>query len=247
MTTAAFIQARMGATRLPGKPLLKVLGRPLLSYLIERLKRAKSLDEVIVVTSTSPRDDAIETEALKNGVKCFRGSEENVLERFYQAAQHYHPEVIVRITADCPLIDPAVIDAAVNSFKLGPYDYVSNALERTYPRGMDVEVFSFKALAESYLNAKENYEKEHVTPYIYRHPQNFVIGHQKQPENHSEWRWTVDTQEDFAVVSKLLASLYPKKPNFTLHDLTTLFLQHPEWLAMNSHIIQKTLPPQTNG
>lgn len=242
MRTAIFIQARMGASRLPGKPLKKVLGKPLLIYLLERLKRVQNSDLISVLTTIHPRDDTIVDASLSQEVQVFRGSEENVLDRFYQAAKKFQANTIVRITADCPLADPSLISSMIDTFNRSNFDYFCNTFQRSYPRGLDVEIFSFKALEEAWRHATEPYEKEHVTPYIYKHPEKFKIGEQTHHEDLSSWRWTVDTQEDFIVVSKLIASLYPRKPCFNFHDLIQVAKNHPEWMAINAHIAQKQLP-----
>ncbi len=246
MTVAVFIQARMGATRLPGKPLFKVMGKTLLSYLIERLKRCNLVDQIIVLTTENPRDRQLAKEAEKEGVPVFFGSEDNVLERFYFAAQLYRPTTIVRITADCPLMDPLLVDELIRLYQDAGCDYLSNTLQRSYPRGMDIEVFSRTSLEEAYRLAKLPYECEHVTPFLYQHPEQFRLLQAAQKEDMSPWRWTVDTPEDFTLIAKLIASLYPQKPDFTLQDLAACYRSHPEWHSINAHIIQKQLPAETH-
>lgn len=241
MKIGIIVQARMGSTRLPGKTFREVLGHPLLGYLIDRLKRVKGSPPIIVATTTKAIDNVLVTFATGQEIFSFRGSEDNVLERFYLAAKARELDVIVRVTADCPLIDPAVIDLAIKTFveEYPKVDYVSNALNRTYPRGMDVEVFSFKALEKAYTQAEEASEREHVTPYIYRHPEFFVIKDFKAPKDHSAYRWTVDTPEDFELIEKLLSAVYPKTPQFTLEDLLKQMELHPDWIKINQHIEQK--------
>lgn len=239
--TVIIVQARMSATRLPGKPLKKVLEKPLLIYLIERLKRVKNADGVVIATTDKPEDQKIVEVAREEGVPFFCGSEENVLDRYYQAAKKESAEVIVRITGDCPLIDPKVIDKAIALFFSGSYDYVSNTLERTYPRGMDVEVFSFAALEKVVKVAKAQEELEHVTPFFYRHPELFQLGCLKREEDQSKHRLTVDTQEDFILVSRLIEHLYPENREFNLEDLLRVLQEKPEWETINSHITQKPL------
>ena len=171
------------------------------------------------------------------GVSYFRGSEDNVLERFYEGAQHFQASTIVRITADCPLMDPLLIDEMLAEFfSENRFDYFSNTLERSYPRGMDIEIFSFRALEDAFKQAVNPYEKEHVTPYIYQHPDNYRLGSKRFSEDCSRWRWTVDTQEDFTLVASLLAFLYPQKPFFSLNDLIDCMQAHPSWENINSHI-----------
>ena len=241
MRVLNIVQARMGATRLPGKPLLEVMKRPLLSYQLERLKRCHKVDEIIVATTTHPRDQAIVDFCQQERVSVFRGSEEDVLERYDQAAKVFNADIVIRGTGDCPLIDPAVVDQALEFFlKRHPtYDYVSNILERTYPRGMDVEVFSRASLEQAARNAKSVDEREHVTPYIYQHPETFALGSLVREPNESYHRWTVDTSEDFELISTILKTLYPKNPSFTMVDILQAFKEHPDWIKINAHVQQK--------
>jgi spore coat polysaccharide biosynthesis protein SpsF len=241
MKIGIIIQARMGSTRLPGKSLKEVLGRPLLAYLIDRLKRVKGSPPIILATTTKAADNVLINYASGMEIDSFRGSEDNVLERFYLAAKARHLDVIVRVTADCPLIDPAVIDQTIKTYveNYPKIDYVSNTLTRTYPRGMDVEVFSFRALERAYREATQKDELEHVTPYIYRHPEIFALKGVEFGTDQSQHRWTVDTPEDFELIRRLIEALYPKNPHFSLGDLLKQMESHPEWAAINSHIQQK--------
>jgi spore coat polysaccharide biosynthesis protein SpsF len=244
MHIEAFIQARMGSTRLPGKVLKRVLGKPLLDFLVERLAQSKEIDDIVVLTSTQASDDLIANFCQERGILCFRGSEEDVLDRYYQAALWRKPEGIVRITADCPLIDPEIVDQVVQVFrKNNPHmDYVSNALQRTFPRGLDVEVFSFQALQQAFQLAIHPEEREHVTLYLYRHPERFHLKNVAHQPSLSHHRWTVDTSEDFALIQLILENLYPSHPQFRLKDILQLLAQHPQWSELNSHIEQKKLP-----
>lgn len=239
----AIVQARMGATRLYGKPLKKVLEKPLLAYLIERLKACQTLNQIVIATTLKKEDDAIVALAKKSKVKVFRGSENDVLQRYFGAAQLVDADIIVRITGDCPLIDPKLIDHLVDFYLKNRqnYDYVSNTLKRTYPRGMDLEVFSLKALKEANSLAQKFEEREHVTPYIYRHPEIFKLANIEAKEDNSSNRWTVDTPEDLELITKMIQILYPKKPNFTLNDLLALIKKQPELSLINAHIEQKKI------
>jgi spore coat polysaccharide biosynthesis protein SpsF len=239
----AIVQARMGATRLPGKPLKQVMNRPLLSYQIERLRRAKSLDNIVIATTTDQQDQKIVALCEQENIPFFRGSPLDVLDRYYQAAKKFKAEVIVRITGDCPIIDPSVVDLAVDFYlKHHPaYDYVSNSLQRTYPRGLDVEVFNFKILEKIVREAQKPEEREHVTPYIYEHPEMFTLGSIVREPNESHHRWTVDTEEDFQLIEKLITSLYPSNPQFTADDVLQLLREHPDWVEINAHVKQKPL------
>ncbi len=241
--TVIIVQARMGSTRLPGKLLKEVNARPLLSYLVERLSRCTQADALMIATTTNPLDDQVVDFCKKNKVAYFRGSEENVLDRYYQAALATNAAVVVRITADCPLIDPAVVDEAVASYlrNYPQQDYLSNTLERTYPRGMDVEVFSFNALEQAAHHAQDPEEREHVTPYIYRRPDRYQLGQMKWRADESMHRWTVDTEEDLQLITLLLKELYSKNKEFTFHCILDAMDAHPEWRAINAHVLQKTV------
>lgn len=243
MPIEIFVQARMGSTRLPGKILKEVLGKPLLDYLVERLLQCKECSGIVILTTVHPQDDVIESFCQERNIPCFRGSEEDVLDRYYQAALVRHPEGIVRITSDCPLIDPEVIDEAVRVFRENypTIDYVSNSLQRTYPRGLDVEVFSFKALEAAHREAVKEEEREHVTVYLYRHPERFGLKNVAYRSDESRHRWTVDTAEDFTLVKLILEELYPKNPRFRFKDVLEQLRRHPEWSLINAHVEQKTL------
>lgn len=239
--TSIIIQARMGSTRLPGKILKPILGRPLLSLLLERVRRVHAMHSLIIATTTKPEDDIFESFCKEENVAIFRGSEENVLNRYYQAALKSQAETIVRITSDCPLIDPAIIDQALLLYAVNSncVDYVSNTLKRTFPRGMDVEVFSFEALKKAEEETKELFEKEHVTPYIYQHPDLFRLINFTHEPDLSNYRLTVDTNEDLMLITKIYEALYAKNRQFTMQDIIKNFDTHPEWININAHIKQK--------
>lgn len=241
MKTVIISQARMTSTRLPGKVLKEVLGKPLLSYQIERLRRAKYADEVIIATTVNATDDPIEGLCCKLGVKCFRGSEEDVLSRYYFAAKESQADIVVRVTSDCPLIDPTVIDTVISNYKDNNYDYVSNTLERTYPRGMDTEAFSYRVLAEAHTQASTQAEREHVTPFIYCRPDLYKLGIVRNSEDNSRYRWTVDTPEDYELIQHIIKYVYPKNTNFTMHDCLQAIKSNPQWLSINAHIEQKKI------
>lgn len=235
-------QARMTSTRLPGKILKEVLGKPLLEYQIERLRRVKLADELVIATTTNETDQPIIDLCHRLGIAYYRGAEDDVLSRYYEAAQKFGAEVVVRVTSDCPLIDPAVIDKVIK-FLLnyrGQYDYVSNILERTYPRGMDTEVFFIKALETAYYSAANPADREHVTLYIYSHAQEFRIANVPYIRNEQRYRWTVDTPEDFQLVRLMIESLYSQNQAFTLEDCLQLMQEQPGLHKVNKHIEQKT-------
>lgn len=237
---AIIVQARMGSTRLPGKPLKNVLGRPLIDFLFERLRRVKLADAIILATTTNPKDDPLAAFCQRSGIPLFRGSEDDVLGRFFQAAKSIEADVVVRICGDCPLIDPNVIDHVIQRF-LGASDkdLASNVIQRTYPRGMDVEVFSFKALGVAAAEAQSPEQREHVTPYFYKHPDEFGLESVAYPSDESGYRWTVDTADDLRLVSLFLEELYPQNPDFSLEELLACAKRHPEWSDINAHVQQK--------
>jgi len=243
MKVAAIIQARMGSTRLPGKILKKVLDKTLLEYQIERVKRAKSIDEIIIATTTKESDDQIVQLCQQLSIPYYRGSEEDVLSRYFEAATQFNADVIVRLTSDCPIIDPNVIDKVVTHYleNKDRYDYVSNTLTRTYPRGLDTEVMSYKALKRAHEEAKELMYREHVTAYIYHHPDQFRFFSVSNVKDESQHRWTVDTEEDFHLIKNILEMLYPTKPLFTFEDVIQILRSKPEWVQINAHIEQKKL------
>lgn len=208
------VQARMSSTRLPGKVMMEVLGKPLLEYQLERLQRTER--PIIVATTTNEIDDPIISLCEKMDVPTYRGDEHDVLSRYYEAAIQAHADTIVRITADCPLIDPDVIEKVIRYYLDHDVAYVSNSVERSYPKGMDTEVFSIDLLKQAYAHAKAAGEREHVTPYMYTH---FPIKSVFYSSDLSDLRLTVDYQEDFEVVKSVIEELYPKNPEFTLEEI----------------------------
>ena len=231
------VQARMGSTRLPGKTMKPILGRPMLEILIERLKRCKSADELIVATTTDKKDDLIEELSGRLGVLCFRGDEEDVLNRYYEAARARGLDVIARVTSDCPLMDPVLVDDMIGYY-LGKrsVDYASNTIRRTYPRGFDIEVFSFESLRRSALNAGKKYQREHVTPYIYENMRTAVRVNQA---DYSRYRVTVDTAEDFELVSFVYEALYNKDKDFGWKDVVDFLDSRPDVARINQRVEQK--------
>lgn len=243
MKIVAIIQARMGSTRLPGKILMEVLDKPLLEYQIERVKRSKLIDEVVIATTTNETEKPIIDLCKRLGISYYRGSENNVLSRYYEAATQYNADIIVRLTSDCPIIDPEIIDEVISAFyeKSGEVDYASNTLKRTYPRGMDVEVFSYKALKYSYINASSVAETEHVTPFIYQNPDLFNLFSIVNDSDQSKHRWTVDTIEDLKLIKKIILSFGEKNNYFAINDVINLLNQNKEWSKINSNISQKEI------
>lgn len=243
MKIAAIVQARMTSTRLPGKVLKEVLHKPLLSYQLERLRRVRNVDEIIIATTVNETDQPIVDWCQRESVPVYRGSEEDVLSRYYEAAAHYQADAVVRITSDCPLIDPHVVERIVRFYldHEQEIDYVSNTLERSYPRGMDTEVFSFQVLKQAYREGLMPADREHVTPYIYRNPEKFRLASLTSEQDLSFHRWTVDTPEDFELVRRLLETLYPQNPEFTMSDALFLLERNPGWVQINSMVEQKQI------
>jgi spore coat polysaccharide biosynthesis protein SpsF len=240
LRVAAIIQARMGSTRLPGKVLMDLAGETVLTRVVNRLRLCSGIGEILVATTDLRADDAIIAECSKIGVRIARGDQDDVLDRYYRAAQLMKAEVVVRITSDCPLIDPAITDKTIAAFLEARPDYASNSLERTYPRGLDTEVLSFDALARAWREARKPYEREHVTPYIYEHPEIFRILSVKGDEDFSGHRWTVDTAEDLEFVRAVYARL-GSKPDFSWRDVLSVLKREPELMELNRHVMQKAL------
>ncbi len=237
------IQARMGSTRLPGKIMKDLFGKSVLAHVIERVKQIKSIDDIVIATTILERDDVVVQEAQSQGARVFRGSEDDVLSRYYHAAKKYDARSVVRITSDCPLIDPFVSDKIIACFQKNEYDLVTNAgsdlAQRTYPRGLDTEVFSFQALEEAFNKAAERYQREHVTPYIYEHSDR--IYYYKSQNDYSRHRWTLDTTEDLALISEIYWHLYKRKHDFYLAEILKLLEQYPGLVMLNEHVTQKRM------
>ena len=240
--TVAVVQARMTSTRLPGKVMALVLGKPLLGYELERIARSVSISRIVVATTTNETDDEVERYVSSIGFGVYRGSENDVLGRYREAAAAFGAEAVVRLTADCPLIDPDVIDLVVGAFLNdgSSPDYASNTLgRRTYPRGLDTEVFTAEALETSWKRAVLPSEREHVTPYIYNHPEIFKLKGVYNDTDMSKYRWTVDTKEDFTLIKLLIEALYPGNPTFSTNDIISLMDGNFRLFEVNSHVQQK--------
>lgn len=233
------VQARMSSSRLPGKVLLPVSGKSLLLRMIERVSRTQYPVTIVIATSTDPSDDAIENEAYRNEIPCYRGSLDNLLDRHYQVALKYNADVVLKIPSDCPLIDPAIIDATLDLFYENPrrYDYISNLHPATFPDGNDVEIMTMNCLERAWKAAKEPWELEHTTPYIWEHPEFFRIAN-------LEWntgmdlsmthRFTIDYPEDYDFIAQVFKKLYPAKNNFSCNDILQLLEDQPKLYELNS-------------
>jgi glutamate-1-semialdehyde aminotransferase/spore coat polysaccharide biosynthesis protein SpsF (cytidylyltransferase family)/predicted dehydrogenase len=232
----AIIQARMGSSRLPGKSLAEIEKRPMLWHVIHRVKRASLIDRVVVATSTSPADDAIEKMCRENDVPCYRGSEHDVLDRFYGAARGEKASQVVRITADCPLIDPEVIDRVVRRFQRGDLDYASNAMVRSYPDGLDTEIFSFSALERAWHEASRTSEREHVTPYLRSDKFRTANVENNSTPFYQHYRWTVDEVEDLEFIRAVYRALRDRE-SFGMKDVLELIEKTPGLDKMNSEIL----------
>lgn len=217
------LQARTSSTRLPGKVLLDVLGKPMIIRQIERIRFAKNINKLVVATSNEVEDLELVEVCKNNKIEFFCGDLNNVLKRFYDCALQYEPDNIVRLTGDCPLIDPEIIDKVIKLHLDGNFDYTSNVLNSHYPDGLDVEIFNFKSLKISYENAKLESQKEHLTQYILSNKKDFKIGFFYEGKNRSELRWTVDNKEDFDLITKIYQKLYNKNKLFLMKDIVELF------------------------
>ena len=233
MKMLAILQARTSSTRLPGKVLKPLLGKPMLARQIERLRRVRLVDELLVATSIDPSDDVLVALCETEGLDCYRGSLDDVLDRFYRAAKSRSAANVVRLTGDCPLTDPRVVDRTIEFYLEGQFDYASNALEPTFPDGLDVEVFRFSCLEAAWREAASPAFREHVTLFIYRHAERFRIGCYRNSTNLAHLRWTVDEPRDYEFVKRVYEALYPENPRFTMEDVLRFLAQHPDALALN--------------
>ena len=232
----AIIQARMGSSRLPGKVLLDLAGRPVLWHAVSRVRKARLVDQVLVATTDQPSDELVRRFCAEQSVQYFGGSEQDVLDRFVQAARFAgatESDAIVRITADCPLIDPAVIDQVVAAYQHTGADYVSNVQPPTFPDGLDVEVFRFSALLTAWREAKLVSEREHVTPYLRNHPERFSTHNVTYSTDLSALRWTLDEPADYALLQRIVAELDRSQSDFHLADVLQVLAAHPEWQELN--------------
>jgi spore coat polysaccharide biosynthesis protein SpsF len=242
MKTLVIIQARMGSTRLPGKVLMPLAGKPALEHVVERVRAAREVDGFVIATSTLSTDNAVAEYCAARGWPCVRGSEDDVLARFVIALKRHPAEIVVRITGDCPLTDPAMIDQLVGALKNDPrgLDYISNTqAPRKIPHGLDVEVMRADALLCAGREAAAREEREHVTPYLYRNPALYTLGRIDLPVDLSAHRWTLDTSDDHALLERVLQELTPGA--FRWQDTLEVLEKYPKWVSINSSVTQKTL------
>lgn len=236
MKTLAIVQARMGSTRFPKKVMRPVNGVPMIELLLQRLARSKRIDQIILATSIDPCNNPLANHVSELGYEVFRGSENDVLDRYYQAASKYQPDTLVRITGDCPLIDPELVDQVIAAYEVQGVDYLSNAGPPTYPDGLDVEVFSFHALKQSAQLATESLDREHVTPFIIKSGI-FKTGNIQHEHDYSGERWTVDEPADFEVISSVFKHFHPRT-DFGWLEVMALRHAHPELFQANQHLIR---------
>jgi len=233
MQVSAIIQVRMGSTRLPGKVMKKLNGISLLECQLNQLQYCRLLDQIIIATTTNPEDNIIEKFAHSKDIQCFRGSSLDVLDRYFQCAKKFNLKHIARITSDCPLIDPTIVDQTIEIYNKETYDYVNNFYKRSFPSGTEVEIISFNTLEKTWKEAKKPSEREHVTPYIYNNPMKFKIGKLEYKKNISNLHWAVDRIEDL----KLVKTLYQKinKKPILLDDILNLIKKDPSLLEINKN------------
>jgi spore coat polysaccharide biosynthesis protein SpsF len=234
----------MGSKRLPGKVMSKLCDVTVLGHVLSRIGRAGAVDEIVVATTEGRDDDVVTLEAQRHGAEVVRGSEEDVLSRYHLAALRYTADVIVRITADCPLIDPSLLAEMVRHFHASrangaSMDYLSNTVERAFPRGLDVEVFTYDALERCHRAATAGYEREHVTPYIYMNPDAFFVVQWTKDGFAPEYRWTLDTPDDLKFMQAIYNALYRSSKEFSSRDVCALLRRQPDLISINAHVEQK--------
>ena len=228
----------MSSSRLPGKVLMPLVGMPMLFRQIERIRQSKLIDKLIVATTIDESDDIVASLCKENGVLFYRGSVENVLERYYTIAKLYEPDNIIRLTGDCPLMDPDIIDRVVQCHLTNKNDFTSNVITPTYPDGLDIEVFTMETLEKMYHDAKRPSLKEHVTLYVHENPTKFKMQNVEHIENLSQLRWTVDEIEDYEFVYRVYQGLYQLNPFFTFYDILNFLNENPEIQKINGAFLR---------
>lgn len=241
MTITAIIQARMTSTRLPGKVLMKAKGKPLLEWQLRQISTCKTLGEVVIATTTNVQDDPIVDLAREMGFNCFRGSEFDVLDRYYQAAVTFNASHVMRLTADCPLLQPDICDKIAQEYLDGPFDYVATGFN--FVHGVNCEAFSFQALKTNWSEAKDPYEREHVTPYIYRNKDKFQTKRVYDSEDNSRYRITVDYEEDYVLVKHLIENVEANSHGYiAIQDIKTYLDENPHIYEINKlHICRHSV------
>ncbi|KIL97192.1 Spore coat polysaccharide biosynthesis protein F [Paramagnetospirillum magnetotacticum MS-1] len=241
MKIIATIEARMTSSRLPGKVLLPAQGKPMLARMVERLKLVPSLDGIVVATTVNATDDPIEALAAELGIGCWRGSEDDVLARVLDAAHAFEADVIVELTGDCPLIDPKIVEHCIRTYREAQADYLSNVLERSFPIGMDTQVFATKILDDAARRTDDPTDHEHVSLYIYRHPELYSLKNvAAPPELHDpDLRLTLDTPQDYQLIDQVFAALLPQGADFSLGDILALLKARPQLRKINDHVAHR--------
>ena len=245
MRPVAIVQARLGSTRLPGKILMPLRGKPMLWHIVHRVRSTPSIAEVVVATTDEARDEPVVAFCQSAGIPCFAGSETDVLDRFYQTAKQHRADPVLRITGDCPLADPGVIERVLALFATGKFDHVgvatgAGALHETqgrFPDGLDAECFSFAALERAWKEATATSDREHVTPYIWREPGRFRVGTLRPDADYSQLRWTVDNADDFRFISRVYDALYSESRVFGMEDVLRFLAEHPDASNINQAAI----------
>lgn len=234
MKVAAIIQARMGSTRLPGKMMMKILGKPIIRHVIERVEQAPLVNDIWLATTVNKEDDVLAKWAEDNKVKYYRGSVDDVLDRYYQVTLLAQADAVIRITGDCPLIDPEIIDKVVGEYLKGGYDYICNRQPPTWPDGLDTEVFSMATLKKDWEEAVLKSDREHVTTYVWQHPRVFKLRSLAHVPDLSSQRWTLDTPEDLRFLRLIFEELQKRHQFGHLAEVLAILQEHPDWLKINA-------------
>ena len=237
MNVVAIIQARMDSTRLPGKALKDILGKPMLWHIFNRLRHAKLVNQIVIATSNRRSDNPIVKFAEENEIPYYAGSEIDVVDRLYRAAKKFGADAVVRITVDCPLVDPAVVDKVTKAYldNEDSFDYVSNTHPPTYPDGLDTEIFSFQALKRAWEEVKEPFGREWITTNFFEHPEKYRLGNVEYDEDLSYMRWTVDYQDDLDFIIEVYRRLYQRDKIFLMKDILDLLKKNPGLMEINKH------------
>ncbi|MBN1161430.1 MAG: glycosyltransferase family protein, partial [Dehalococcoidales bacterium] len=239
MKVIPIVQVRMGSTRLPGKALKEIAGKPMLWHIVNRLKHARLVSEVVIATSNKEGNEPIVKFAADNGIECYAGSEDDILDRFYQAVKKHNPDAVIRVTGDCPLVDPAIIDGMIRYY-LNPkngkprFDVICNYMPPTYPDGLDVDLISFKVWEKAWRKLKSPW-REWVPTYFFEHPERYRLGNMAYKEDLSHMRWTVDYPEDLDFVTRIYEKLYQEGEVFLMADILKLLAEHPELNEINKN------------
>lgn len=239
--TVATIEARMSSSRLPGKVLADLAGQPVLAVMVDRLGQVPELDAIVIATTANPSDDPVEELACEHGIGVWRGSEQDVMQRVLDAARHHDADIIVELTGDCPLIDPAIVSRVIARYRQGDADYVSNALRRSYPIGMDTQVFTTAILADAASRTDDPDDREHVSLYLYRNPERYRLANVAAPQalTRPDLRLTLDTAEDLTVLRAVHTALAPEGPDYPLSRILAFLDDRPEIAAVNADVAHR--------